>query len=76
VAANYMATDTHMETKIDIPQNSPMIGTVRETAIKALEAKATAPAASGTSGAEAANPSASGTVDPAAAARAEVTPVK
>ncbi len=42
VAANYIATDTHMETKIDIPQNSPMVSSVRESAIKALEAKASA----------------------------------
>jgi hypothetical protein len=40
VAANYIATDTHIETKIEIPQNSPMIASVRENAIKALEAKA------------------------------------
>jgi hypothetical protein len=40
VAANYVATDTHIETKIEIPQNSPMIAAVRESAIKALEAKA------------------------------------
>jgi hypothetical protein len=43
VAAKYIATDTHMETKIEIPQNSPMVSSVRETAIKALEAKAPAP---------------------------------
>jgi hypothetical protein len=42
VAANYIATDTHMETKIDIPQNSPMVSSVRESAIKALETKASA----------------------------------
>lgn len=46
VAANYLATDTHLETKVDIPQNSPMILAVRENAIKSLEAKA-APVASG-----------------------------
>jgi hypothetical protein len=40
VAANYIATDTHLETKVEIPQNSPMIASVRETAIKSLEAKA------------------------------------
>jgi len=40
VAANYIATDTHLETKVDIPQNSPMILSVRENAIKSLEAKA------------------------------------
>jgi hypothetical protein len=40
VAANYIATDTHIETKVEIPQNSPMIVAVRETAIKSLESKA------------------------------------
>lgn len=43
VAANYIATDTKLETKIDIPQNSPMVASVRETAIKALDAKNAAP---------------------------------
>lgn len=71
VAANYMATDTHMETKIDIPQNSPMIGAVRENAIKALEAKATAAQPTGATTA----PADSG-VSASAAARAEVTPIK
>jgi hypothetical protein len=45
VAATYMATDTKMETKIEIPQNSPSITAVRETAIKSLESKAAAPPA-------------------------------
>jgi hypothetical protein len=40
VAATYIATDTHIETKVEIPQNSPMIVAVRENAIKSLEAKA------------------------------------
>jgi hypothetical protein len=40
VASNYIATDTKMETKIDIPQNSPMVSSVRETAIKNLESNA------------------------------------
>ncbi len=66
VAADYMATDTKLETKIEIPQNSPEIKVVRETAIKALEAKAPAPKP----GEPASNaPSA------AAAANAAVTPV-
>lgn len=43
VAANYIATDTRMETKIEIPQNSPLISSVRESAIKSLEAKAAPP---------------------------------
>lgn len=37
VAANYIATDTRFETRIDIPKNSPMIGSVRDAAVKALE---------------------------------------
>jgi hypothetical protein len=44
VAANYIATDTKAEAKVEIPQNAPSIAAVRETAIKALEAKAPAPA--------------------------------
>lgn len=44
VAANYIATDTKLETRIDIPQNSPSIEAVRQTAIKALEKPADAPA--------------------------------
>lgn len=44
VAANYIGTDTRMETKVEIPQNSPMISSVRETAIKSLETRAPAPA--------------------------------
>jgi hypothetical protein len=43
VAANYIATDTHVETKVEIPQNSPMIVAVRENAIKSLETKAAPP---------------------------------
>lgn len=39
VAVNYLATDTHVETEIDIPQNSPTIAAVRDGAIKTLEAK-------------------------------------
>lgn len=46
VAANYIGTDTRMETKIEIPQNSPMVSSVRETAIKSLESRATASASS------------------------------
>ena len=41
VAADYMATDTKLETKVEIPQNAPAIGAVRESAIKTLESKAT-----------------------------------
>lgn len=37
VAANYLATDTKLETKVEVPQNSPSIAAVRDTAIKALE---------------------------------------
>ena len=78
VAANYMATDTHVETKVDVPQNSPMIGNVRETAIKTLEAKtAPPPPANGSAPApgESTNPPPTSEAA-AAAARAELTPVK
>lgn len=37
VAVNHVATDTHMESKIDIPRNSPLVNSVRESAIKMLE---------------------------------------
>lgn len=42
VAANYLATDTRLETQMDVPQNSPMIAAVRESAVKTLEGKAAA----------------------------------
>ncbi len=48
VAAAHLATNTHMETKIDIPQNAPMINSVRETAIKTLEGGTPVPDATGT----------------------------
>jgi hypothetical protein len=64
VAGDYLGTDTKLETRIEIPQNSPAIGAVRETAIKTLEGNA--PAGAGDPGA----PSA------AAAANAAVKPVK
>jgi hypothetical protein len=73
VATTYMATDTHMETKIEIPQNAPMIGAVRETAIKALEAKATAPTSPTAPSSDSANPAPSAAE---AAARAELTPIR
>lgn len=77
VAVTYMGTDTHVETKVDIPRNSPEVVAVREGAIKALESKAgpnppsdpNAPVGSP----EAANSSAP---TPEAAAKAELTPVK
>jgi hypothetical protein len=71
VAADYMGTDTKLETKIEIPQNSPTVGAVRETAIKSLESRATtaAPKAGGAAEAAPGAPSA------AAAANAAVTPV-
>ena len=51
VAADYMGTDTKLETKIEIPQNSTAVGSVRENAIKVLEGKGPAggrdPAAAG-----------------------------
>jgi hypothetical protein len=39
VAVGYLATDTHLETQVDIPHNSPTIAAVRDNAIKTLEAK-------------------------------------
>jgi hypothetical protein len=39
VAATYVATNTKVETRIEIPQNSPLVAAVRENAIKALDAK-------------------------------------
>lgn len=37
VAANHLGTDTKLETRLDIPQNSPVVNAVREAAIKTLE---------------------------------------
>ena len=65
VAADYMGTDSKLEKKIEIPQNSPAIVAVRSTAIKNLESKALPASGAGASG----QPSA------AAAANAAVTPV-
>ena len=67
VAVDYMGTDTKLETKIEIPQNSPVIGTVRENAIKTLEGRPAAAPAGATP-----NP---GQPSAAAAANAAVTPV-
>ena len=47
VAANYIATDTQMETKVEIPQNEPSVRAVRETAIQALEARGPAAGSQG-----------------------------
>lgn len=44
VAASYIATDSRAETRIEVPQNSPAIVALRETALKALDSR-TAPAA-------------------------------
>lgn len=70
VAANYVANDTRKEDKVEVPQNSPMVETVRTQAIKILEGKnmpqtASAAPAVGT-GAPAAAPS--GSVPPGAPA--------
>lgn len=37
VAANYIATNTKVETKIDVPQNSPAVVTIRDNALNALK---------------------------------------
>ena len=68
VAVDYMGTDTKLETKIEIPQNAPVIGAVRESAIRTLEGKGGA-AAAPAAGAQ--GPVQTG----AAAASAAVTPV-
>jgi hypothetical protein len=39
VAANYLASDTRVETQVEIPHNSPTIAAVRDAAIKSLEAR-------------------------------------
>ena len=51
VAAGYMASDTRMETKVEVPQDDPRIAAVRQAAILILEANAPrkAPASEGTS---------------------------
>ncbi len=71
VAVDYMGTDTKLESRIEIPQNAPVIGAVRETAIKTLESKASTVSTGGPAGA--APPEG---VSAAAAASAAVTPVK
>ena len=38
-AASYAGTDTHIETTIEVPQNSPAVAGVREGALKILDAK-------------------------------------
>jgi hypothetical protein len=39
VAVNYLATDTRLETSVEVPQKSPSIIGIRDGAIKTLEAK-------------------------------------
>ncbi len=48
VAVDYLATNTQVETEIAVPQNSPGIAEVRESAIKALESKSGPGSAAGT----------------------------
>lgn len=43
VAATYVATNTQVETKIEVPQNSPAIAAVRENALRVLEGKSPQP---------------------------------
>ena len=43
VASGYIASDTRMETKVEIAQNDPRIAAVREAAIKILEGNAPPP---------------------------------
>jgi hypothetical protein len=39
MAATYAGQDTHVEIPIDVPQNSPLVATVREAALRELDAK-------------------------------------
>lgn len=68
VAANYLATNTRLEAKVEIPQNSPMVEAVRSSAIKALESR-NPDAPAGRSGANPPAPS-----GPPAAASASTAP--
>jgi hypothetical protein len=45
-AASFVATDTKFQTTIEVPQNSATVSSVRETAVKTLEARAAAAGAS------------------------------
>jgi hypothetical protein len=63
VASDYIGTDTKLETRIEIPQNSAAIGSVRQNAIKTLEGQA------------AVNPNDPAAPGAAAAAKAAVKPV-
>ncbi|MEO6245678.1 MAG: hypothetical protein ABIQ12_09590 [Opitutaceae bacterium] len=47
VASAHLASNTHMETKIEVPQNAPMVTAVREAAIKNLEVGGSAAPAAG-----------------------------
>ena len=42
VAASFAATDTKFQTTIEVPQNSATVASVRSTAVKTLESRATA----------------------------------
>jgi hypothetical protein len=46
VAANYVANDTRLESKVEVPQNSPMVEAIRTAAIRILEGKNTPQTAS------------------------------
>ena len=78
VAATYLATDTHFETKLEIPQNSPAIAATRDAAIKELEGKNTPPPAPGSEAAPIGTPTAppSEAANAARAAASSMTPVK
>jgi hypothetical protein len=73
VAANYVANDTRLEAKVEVPQNSPMVESVRMQAIKILEGKNMPQTASatpaGSTGVPVANPA-----SPAPAPTAPATP--
>ncbi|MEO5959375.1 MAG: hypothetical protein ABIZ49_09830 [Opitutaceae bacterium] len=46
VAVGYIASDTRVETKVEVPQKSPAVEAIRQNAMKALDAKSQGQAAS------------------------------
>lgn len=56
VAANYMGTDTHAETKVAVPKNSPAVTIVRQAALQTLESGANVAGASSAAPAAPATP--------------------
>ena len=51
MGASYAGTDSHVEVPIEVPQNSPVVASVREAAVRELDGKKTVDAAVGPAGA-------------------------